>query len=195
MANTKSHRVAEVYGDQVCVDGQWFHAERIFGRPAASFSVGDLVESLARSAPPLTARNAEPDELVSCSLYRGCSSNEMDPAKVEAFSAVMIDASGWGAFPLVSGYVETVSRQDVSQCEQLLAEGRVHVWTSELGWSRLVTAQDLGARYVHLDNGHHRLAAACLASNHVGPIMAPVADRHVEEASAQFTPARARSLA
>lgn len=44
----------------------------------------------------------------------------------------------------------------------------------------------IGARYVHIDNGHHRMAAAAIASTQVGPILASVADRKREEEIPQF---------
>ena len=167
------NRVEDIYGHQVKVNGRWFHAELIFGRPASEYSSG-----------------LKPDEFVSCALYRGCSSNEMTDAKTAEFAQVMVNAGGWGQFPMIAGYVEVLHANDVEQCETLVAEGREHVWLLELGWSRLVSSADIGARYVHIDNGHHRMAAAAFASDRVGPILVPVADLRLEESSARFVAIR-----
>ena len=134
--------------------------------------------------------NAEPDEYVTSALFRGCSSNEMDPAKTEHFAAVMTEAGGWGPFPMVAGYIRAVEASDVAQCAELVEEGRSSIWLSELGWSRLLTDHDIGLRYVHLDNGHHRMSAAARASEALGPILVPVADLHREEQGPRYAAIR-----
>ena len=188
------NRVEDIYGHQVKVNGRWFHAELIFGRPASEYSLGQLVEEFSKesasAAPDKASSGLKPDEFVSCALYRGCSSNEMTDAKTAEFAQVMVNAGGWGQFPMIAGYVEVLHANDVEQCETLVAEGREHVWLLELGWSRLVSSADIGARYVHIDNGHHRMAAAAFASDRVGPILVPVADLRLEESSARFVAIR-----
>lgn len=184
MTTNKTCRVSDVYGDQIEVDGQWFHAERIFGKPAMQFVVGQLVDELSQTSAPVQA--FEPDELVACALYRGCSSNEMNESKIAAFAEIMLSTRGWGKFPMISGYIETLDTNDVEQCDRLIAEGDAHLWLSELGWSRMITSADLGTRYVHIDNGHHRMAAASIASKEIGLIFVPVADRKREEDMPQF---------
>lgn len=179
-----SNRVTDVHGDQILVDGRWYHAARVFGQPASTFVVGQEVEQLAAASSP--KRSRDPDEFVGSDLFRGCSANEMCREKVQRFAQAMIEHGGWGAFPNVSGYVETLSAAQVEECQRLVGEGREDVWTTEMGWSRLVSDADVGKRYVHIDNGHHRVTAAALASAHVGTIQVPVADRHTEEATGRF---------
>lgn len=186
----KTHCVNDIHGDQIEVDGQWYHAQRVFGKPADQYSLGQRVEQLAQAGGIAPGPNT-PDEWVSCELYRGCSSNAMTPSKADQFAQAMLSAGGWGAFPMITGYVEVLDTSDVEHCKDLVAQGRADVWTQELGWSRLVTAADLGARYVHIDNGHHRMAAAALASLqlrpvHGAPIAVPVADLKREEDSPRF---------
>lgn len=106
----------------------------------------------------------------------------MSASKTTNFAKIMLNASGWGDFPLISGYVETLDANDVALCQSMQKEGSGDAWIYELGWSRLVTAADIGIRYVQIDNGHHRVKAAQIASELIGPILVPVADRHVEEA-------------
>lgn len=130
------------------------------------------------------------DEHVFCELYRGCFSNEMDDTKVKRFAQVMLSAAGWGNFPMVAGRIETVEAHDVEQCEALLADGHISVWLNEFGWSRVVTRADVGTRYVHLENGHHRMAAAVVASKDVPGIRAPVFDLNAEETSPRFASLR-----
>ena len=110
----------------------------------------------------------------------------MTEHKILAFAEIMLSAFGWGKFPMISGYVETLDANDVQQCERLVAEGNTSVWLNELGWSRVVTSTDIGTRYAHIDNGHHRMAAAVIASAQLGPIFAPVADRKREEDLPRF---------
>ena len=81
-----------------------------------------------------TRAMGEPDELVGCTLYRGCSANEMTEHKVLAFAEVMVSAGGWGKFPMISGYVETLDANDVKHCQQLVDEGNASVWLDEHGW-------------------------------------------------------------
>ncbi len=186
----RTSTVSDIHGDQIQVDGQWYHAELIFGKSASQYIVGQVVDELARRSLPAAGRGAnsavEPDEMVSCTLYRGCSSNEMTEHKVAVFVEVMLGAGGWRDFPMIAGYVETVVASDVERCEALVAEGRSRVWLDELGWSRLVTPADIGTRYVHIDNGHHRMAAAAIASTQIEPINVPVADLRREEDSPRF---------
>lgn len=186
----KTRRVTDIHGDQVEVDGLWHHAERIFGKSAAEFVVGQVVQELELPLLPqhggVSLSAVEPDELVSCDLYRGCSANEMTEHKVSTFAEIMVGSGGWGDFPMISGYVQTLDANDVEHCQQMVAEGNTNVWLTEFGWSRLVTKVDIGTRYVHIDNGHHRMAAAALASTQIGPIFIPVADRKVEEELPRF---------
>lgn len=130
--------VVEIYGDQINVGGRWFHAERVFGRAAHEFAVGQALPEL--SAPAPDRRHASlmstPDELVGCRLYRGCSSNEMTQMKVDAFAQIMREVGGWGRFPMITGYVETLQASDVEHYASLAAEGREYIWLTELGWSR-----------------------------------------------------------
>ncbi len=190
LATRSKHRVADIHGDQIQVDGQWYHAERIFGKRASDFTIGQLVEQLAQASLPLACRNpassSQPDELVGSALYRSCSSNEMTESKIDTFAQVMLVAGGWGPFPMISCYVETLDADAVAQCEALAAEGRAEVWLSEMGWSRLVTNADIGTRYAHIDNGHHRMAAAAAVSAQLGAVLVPVADRRVEESQSHF---------
>jgi hypothetical protein len=187
MAAGKSNLVSDIHGDQIQVDGQWFHAERVFGKPASQYVVGQPVEQLAHQ---VVAEWREPDEFVSCGLYRGCSSNEMSEQKVAEFAEAMLQSRGWGAFPMISGYIETLDADDVAQCEALVAEGRSFIWLNEMGWSRIVTLADIGVRYVHIDNGHHRVAAAALVSRLVLGMVIPVADRRLEESQPRFSSMR-----
>lgn len=184
-----THSVADIHGDQIQVNGQWFHAERIFGKPASQYRVGQLVEEMSQ------ANNGDrsavkPDELVCSALYRGCSSTEMNEHKLLAFVQVMLAAGGYGEFPMIAGYIETLDVNDVEQCKSLVAEDRTNVWLAELGWSRLVAHTDIGTRYVHIDNGHHRMAAAAIASTQLGPIFVPVADLRREEDLPRFMTSR-----
>lgn len=198
MLSTAAQFVTEIYGDQICVAGRWFHAERVFGRPARDFAVGQPVPELAPApgkAPVSSRPLSTADEFVGCSLYRGCSSNEMCDKKLAAFAQTMIEAGGWGSFPLITGYVETIDSAHVEQYEGLVREGREHVWLTEYGWSRAVTRVDIGMRYVHVDNGHHRIAAAAIASVHVGQILVPVADLYREEADSWAMTSRPRPRA
>ena len=111
----------------------------------------------------------EADEHVSCALYRGCSFNEMTDSKVGMFAQAMLGAGGWGDFPMVACRVEVLG---------------------ERGWSRVMTRADVGVRYVHVENWHHRIAAANVASESRGEIRAPVFDINVEEASPRFASMR-----
>lgn len=193
---SRTNRVTDIHGDQIQVDGQWFHAERIFKKSASQYSVGQLVEELARPSLPRHSESMSasgPDEMVGCALYRGCSSNETNERKTSDFVQVMLNAGGWGEFPMIAGYVETLDANDVEQCESLVAEDCANVWLFELGWSRLVTHSDIGTRYVHINNGHHRMAAAVIASEDIGQIFVPVADLRREEESARFISARSTS--
>lgn len=185
MATNKTNRVADIHGDQILIDGQWFHAERVFGRCASQYIVGQRIDALAQPLAPVAA--LRPDEMVGCALYRGCSSNEMDEQKISAFVEFMLCAGGWGDFPMITGYVETLDEHDVEQCETLVSEGCTRVWIDELGWSRVVATADIGTRYVHIDNGHHRIAAAVIASGQLGQIFVPVADLKREEDQPRFT--------
>lgn len=187
MADT--HCVSDIHGDQIEVDGRWYHANRIFGRPASAYSVGELVSQLAKLADEVRRPAAAPqcDEFVSPGLYRGCSSNETDLRKVESFAQVMVDSGGWGAFPMVCGRVEVVDLGDLERCRELVSDGRADVWTNELGWSRTISSADVGVRYVHVENGHHRMAGAALAQTVLGEIAVPVYDLNREERSAQDT--------
>lgn len=178
-----SHSVSDIHGEQVFVDGRWFHAQRVFGRPVTSFSIGDAVPELA-PAPRAPAR--EPDEWVACTLFRGCSSNEMSPDKVAKFSQAMIEAGGWGEFPMITGFIDEIEASDVAACADLVAGGSSSVWLSELGWSRLLDPSDIGRRYVQIDNGHHRMAAALIASVQVSDLRVPVADLRREEMGERF---------
>lgn len=187
---SKTNKVSDIHGDQIRVDGQWFHAERIFGKSASEYFVGQIVDELLSPADGVDPSPNEPDELVSCSLYRGCSSNIMDDRKTAAFVQAMLDAGGWGDFPMIAGYVETLDEHDVEQCASLVVEGRENVWLDELGWSRLVTHADIGTRYVQIDNGHHRMAAAAICSDRIGPVFVPVADIRREEDLPRFASMR-----
>lgn len=179
MTENKTRRVCDIYGDQIQIDGQWFHAQRVFGKSASQYIVGQLVEELDKEALSVV----KPDEMVCCGLYRGCSSNEMTEEKIAAFVEAMLNAGGWGKFPMIAGYVETLDLQDVEHCKRLVAEDNTRVWLNELGWSRVVTSADIGTRYIHIDNGHHRMSAAVIASEQLGPVFVPVADLYCEQKS------------
>lgn len=44
--------VQDIVGDQIQANGQWYHAERIFGKPASEFKIGDKVAALGKSTIP-----------------------------------------------------------------------------------------------------------------------------------------------
>jgi hypothetical protein len=179
--------VTDVYGDQIEVDGKWFHAQRIFGRPATSFAVGDLVAELAQ---PLNTKKApEPDEYVDSDLFRESGANvSHTPEKIAQYAAAMAEYGGWGKFPMVAGRVVTIDAGDVERYEELDAKGIA--W--ELAYSRPLTRADIGRRIVHLENGHNRSYAAARHGYKI-----PTYDMELDEQSFAKPPAptlAARSL-
>lgn len=180
----KTFLVTDVHGDQIQVDGQWYHAERIFSRAASEYAIGDLEPKLQE--PVATPVTKEPDEWVSCDLFRESGANVTSPEKIAEFRDAMRAADGWGSFPMVTGRIETVTMDDIGQCSSLALKGKEHVWLGELAWSRLITLRDLGRRYVHLENGHHRMHAGKALIKDGLRIRAPVFDLNREEESARF---------
>jgi hypothetical protein len=174
-------KVADIFGDQIQVDGNWFHAERIFRRPASSFAIGDCVPELAQSNTP--QKQAEPDEYVPSSLFRESGANATCPTKVAEYASAMAAYGGFGKFPMVTGRVCVIDHADVDRYEELDALGIAH----ELAYSRPLTRADVGRRIVHLENGHHRAHAA---ARHEFDI--PVYDMELEEQS--FGKARPKVL-
>ena len=166
--------VSDVYGDQIQVNGTWFHAERIFGRPASTYGVGDSVPQLAEGK---RARIEEPDEVVSSDLFRESGANITDERKLEAYAQAMREYGGWGDFPPCVGRVEVVFEADVDRFEEMAESGTAH----ELGFSRALERNDVGRRYIHLENGHHRSYAAQQSG-----IGIPVFDLNVQERGRDF---------
>lgn len=150
--------VEEVYGEQIRVAGQWYHAERIFGRKASNYRPGDLVPQIAQGTP--RAAHQPPDEWLAPDLFRESGANITPHADVERYLQAMIEYGGWGAFPPVSGRVEEVTLDDIERCASLVAQREEHIWTGELAWSRTITQADLGRRYLHIEEGHRRMHAA-----------------------------------
>lgn len=179
--------VEDVYGDQIRVNGQWYHAERVFGRPAGDFSTGDIIKELAVDTAKPKGQPA-PDEVVQSGLFRESGANvSHSDEKIARYAEAMRDYGGWGTFPLVYGRVETLTRQDVMDYRRAERGG----YARELGYSRPITVQDVGLRYVHLENGHNRSYAAKLAGFDIH-----VADAHLEEAcSRRFAQAGAGATA
>lgn len=167
-------RVSDIYGDQIQVDGKWFHAERIFGFAASTFQVGDPVLQLLRHTALIVD---EHDEVISADLFRESGANITDPHKVERYAHAMREYGGWGTFPPCTGRVEVVTREMVERFNDLAASGHAH----ELGFSRALTESDVGRRYVHLENGHHRCHAAAQAGFDI-----PVIDLNLQEQGKDF---------
>lgn len=154
---SQSNVVSDVYGDQIEVDGKWYHAERIFGRAASTFSVGQEVVALSKSAPQIL-NNKEPDEHVSIDLWRESGANITSPDKVLEYADSMRQYGGWGKFPPASGRVYTVEAHDVEH--YLACQSNGH--EGELAWSRPLSLNDIGLRYLRIEEGHHRAHAARL---------------------------------
>lgn len=180
----KTSRVTDIYGEQIQVDGQWYHAQRVFGRAASDYAIGELVLELGQAHEPQST--PEPDEWVACDLFRESGANVTSADKIELFLAVMLEHQGWGPFPMVAGRVEVVTHDDVEQCMALHQSGHGHVWAVELAWSRPLAHQDVGKRYVHLENGHHRMHAALAATKRGLRIPVPVFDINREERGERF---------
>lgn len=157
--------VEEVWGDQVRVNGRWYHAERVLGRPVATFAVGEPVPELAGDIgrPVIDVPVVFDPYLVEveADLYRGNPDNVYDMGRVESFMQAMLSQGGWGSFPPALGYIQTVTLEDVLSCAAATLLGGEGSWLSERGWSRLLRPSDVGRQYVQLVEGHHRCAAAC----------------------------------
>lgn len=183
MSTSTHHIVVDIYGEQIQVGGQWFHAERIFGRAASTFTVGQPVPELQSARPaPATNKKAsdDADEWVQCDLFRESGANVTEPTKIERYAQDMIAYGGWGSFPLVTGRIHCVTQADVDRYQELAELGQAH----ELAWSRTLRSQDVGTRYIHLENGHHRAHAARLLNLRLRghPIEMPAHDLEREEA-------------
>lgn len=177
---TMAPLVEDIFGEQVKVDGRWYHAERIFGRPTDSFEIGKPVPELAQGG--AKDRAADPDIVLAPDLFRENGANITSQTKVDAYLDAMRGYGGWGTFPPVSGYVETLTMLDVQRFQELKAQG-CH---SELGWSREITVADVGRRYVHLTEGHHRSHAGMRYQQEGGVILVPVYDLAVEESCSRY---------
>lgn len=167
-------KVEDIYGDQVQVEGRWYHAQRIFGRPVSSFVLGMLVPELAKKAP---LASPTPDEWLQPDLFRESGANITMQSKVDEFFAAMKAYGGWGEFPPVSGYINTLDEADLERYEHLKDLGHEH----ELGWSRPISQADLGRRYPHLTEGHHRCHAALRYHLDGCNVLVPIFDLAAEE--------------
>lgn len=174
LAGSSCPVVSDVHGEQIQVDGKWFHAERVFGFAASTYQIGDMVPQLRQQA---GLRIDEHDEVVLADLFRESGANLTDPEKVERYAEIMREYGGWGMFPPCTGRVEVVTREMVERFDELAAAGHAH----ELGFSRALTDADVGRRYVHLENGHHRSHAAAQAGFDI-----PVIDLNLQEQGADF---------
>ena len=166
-------RVDDIYGDQIKVNGQWFHAERIFGRPAASFNVGEMLPQLARTSPEEKGATELADEVVTSNLFRESGANvSHTPETIAKYAKAMKKYGGWGKFPPIYGRVETVTSDDVERYAEWDKAGYAH----ELVYSRPLTIKDIGKRIVQIENGHNRAYAAAELGINI-----PVVDGNVEE--------------
>jgi hypothetical protein len=146
--------VTDVYGEQIQADGQWFHAERLFGRPATTFKIGETIQALVQDHKPSAPA---PDEYVDSDLFRESGANvSHTPEKIARFASAMDEYGGWGEFPMVAGRVVTIEESDLDRYNDYALKG----WAHELTYSRPLTPADLGRRIVHLENGHNRSYAA-----------------------------------
>lgn len=157
------HTVTDVYGDQVCVGTTWYHAERVLGRPASTFKIGDEIASIAA----VSTRESTPDAQCALhpDLFRESGANATCPDRVALYADVMRTKGGWGEFPAILGYIEKITLEDVHACEELIERGAEHVWLSEMAWSRTIHPRDVGKPYIHIIDGHHRANAAKLLND------------------------------
>lgn len=182
MSTQPHHVVSDIYGEQIQVGEQWFHAERIFGRAACTFIIGQPVPELQAARPaPATNKSAsdDADEWVQCDLFRESGANITDSAKIERYAQDMLAYGGWGSFPLVTGRIHCVTHADVERYQELDAQGHAH----ELAWSRQLRPHDVGTRYIHLENGHHRAHAARALTLLGHTLSMPAYDLEREEAA------------
>lgn len=146
--------VTDIYLEQIEVDKQWFHAERIFGRPASTFKVGDVVEGL--NGKSKTTAHA-PDEYVDSCLFRESGANVSHTAEtIIQFAEAMEAYGGWGEFPPIAARIVTITKEDVDRYEEFEKAG----CASELAYSRPLSVADIGRRIAHIENGHNRAYAA-----------------------------------
>ncbi len=148
--------VQEVYGEQVRIGGAWFHAERVLGRPAREFKVGQDVSDFFAKAAPRAVVVDDAAETIQSSFFRESGANITDESKIEGFYGAMLAYGGWGSFPPASGYVHELTQEEFDRHEELAQQGVAH----ELAFSRPLQQSDVGARYVQLAEGHHRSYAA-----------------------------------
>ncbi len=167
----KKGKVSDVYKDQIKVNGQWFHAQRIFGKPASSYKVGDTVIELATGA--AKKKDAAPDEYVDSDLFRESGANvSHTEEKIAEYAAAMEAYGGWGKFPMVAGRISTITEDEVERYSDYESNG----YASDLAYSRPITKADIGRRIVHIENGHNRAYAAARLG-----IKIPVYDMQKEE--------------
>lgn len=148
--------VQEVYGEQVRIGGAWFHAERVLGRPAREFKVGQDVSDFIPKSAPLEMVVGDAEETIQSSFFRESGANITVESKIDDFYGAMLAYGGWGSFPPASGYVHELTQEEFDRHEELEQQGVAH----ELAFSRPLQQSDVGARYVQLAEGHHRSYAA-----------------------------------
>ena len=145
--------ITDIFEEQIEVNGQWFHAERVFGKPAEQFSIGDTV---GIDAEIKQFDTGEITETASSDLFQESGANITDEQKINRFVEIMDEQGGWGDFPPITGVIQTVTKEDVenySEAEKGTLEG-------ELAYSRPLTENDIGTEFVQIENGHHRAYAA-----------------------------------
>ena len=141
---------------QIQIDDTWYHAERVFGKPAEEFRVGDLLPFDAKTG-AVTLETGEVLEKVSSDLFQESGANvSHSEEKINKFAEDMERQGGWGDFPPVTGVIQTVTKEDVDDYKEAKLGGYEH----ELVYSRPLTESDIGTKYVQIENGHNRAYAA-----------------------------------
>lgn len=147
--------ITDIFGEQIEIESKWFHAERIFGKPATDFCIGDRIPNFNSTVKK--TRAPIPDEIVSSDLFRESGANISHyEDKIAQYASAMLEYNGWGNFPPIAARVITITADDFETYLEFEKAG----YASELAYSRPLTNDDIGKRIAHIENGHNRAYAA-----------------------------------
>lgn len=90
-------------------------------------------------------------------IFRGSGSNASTDFDVKIPKMVAyMRRNGWGDIPPIRGKIQTIDENDVDEYLEAESNGTEH----ELDWSRPLTQDDVGTRFVSIYDGHNRAYAA-----------------------------------